>query len=320
VIRAATSDDLPLVRELCRALDAEVPDAEWHDDDSEDDVLALERAIDTGVVLLADDVGLAVATKKGERLGFLDIVYVRPEARRGGVAAELVREAAVRLGELGADMLELEVLASNGGARTVYERWGFAPVELTLAAPIDTLVQRLAAPSKGPTFGSIHVQTDDRGVVERAVHKALPRFGRSAGTTVTGPSNGWVAIHDELGDRDPKVLQRLAKELSYAIGGVVLAIGVEDGAVVRYTLYDRGGAVDEYASLPEYAGPLPPGDVVALGANPTVVSRLTGADPARVREVARTAALPADLPPALELLAQIAAVMGVAEATHGWEG
>jgi GNAT superfamily N-acetyltransferase len=320
VIRAATSDDLPLVRELCRAFDAEVPDAEWHDDDSEDDVLALERAIDTGVVLLADDVGLAVATKKGERLGFLDIVYVRPEARRGGVAAELVREAAVRLGELGADMLELEVLASNGGARTVYERWGFAPVELTLAAPIDTLVQRLAAPSKGPTFGSIHVQTDDRGVVERAVHKALPRFGRSAGTTITGPSNGWVAIHDELGDRDPKVLQRLAKELSYAIGGVVLAIGVEDGAVVRYTLYDRGGAVDEYASLPEYTGPLPPGDVVALGANPTVVSRLTGADPARVREVARTAALPADLPPALELLAQIAAVMGVSEATHGWEG
>jgi len=320
VIRAATSDDLPLVRELCRAFDAEVPDAEWHDDVSEDDALALEQAIDTGVVLVADDVGLAVATKKGERLGFLDIVYVRPEARRGGVAAELVREAAVRLGELGADMLELEVLASNGGARTVYERWGFAPVELTLAAPIDTLVQRLAAPSKGPTFGSIHVQTDDQGVVERAVHKALPRFGRSAGTTVTGPANGWVAIHDELGDRDPKVLQRLAKELSYAIGGVVLAIGVEDGAVVRYTLYDRGGAVDEYASLPEYAGPLPPGDVVALGANPTVVSRLTGADPARVREVARTAALPADLPPALELLAQIAAVMGVAEATHGWEG
>ena len=320
MIRAATSDDLPLVRELCRAFDAEVPDAEWHDDDSEDDALALEQAIDTGVVLLADDVGLAVATKKGERLGFLDIVYVRPEARRGGVAAELVREAAVRLGELGADMLELEVLASNGGARTVYERWGFAPVELTLAAPIDTLVQRLAAPSKGPTFGSIHVQTDDQGVVERAVHKALPRFGRSAGTTVAGPANGWVAVHDELGDRDPKVLQRLAKELSYAIGGVVLAIGVEDGAVVRYTLYDRGGAVDEYASLPEYAGPLPPGDVFALGANPTVVSRLTGADPARVREVARTAALPADLAPALELLAQIAAVMGVAEATHGWEG
>jgi hypothetical protein len=33
---------------------------------------------------------------------------------------------------------------------------------------------------------------------------------------------------------------------------------------VRYALFDRGGAVDEYASVPEYRGPLPPGDVVAL--------------------------------------------------------
>jgi hypothetical protein len=69
--------------------------------------------------------------------------------------------------------------------------------------------------------------------------------------------------------------------------------------------------VDEYASVPEYRGPLPPGDVIALGANPTVVSRLTGADPVRVREIARTAASPADLPPALELHAQIAELMGV---------
>ena len=107
------------------------------------------------------------------------------------------------------------------------------------------------------------------------------------------------------------MLQRLAKELSYTSGGVVLALGVEDGALVRYTLYDRGAAVDEYASVPEFRGPLPPGDVIALGANPTVVARLTGADPARVREVARTAASPADLPPALELHAQIAELMGV---------
>ena len=308
MIRTATPDDLALVRELWRAFEAEIPDAEWRDDDSQDDARALEQAIGEDVVLLADDVGLAVATKKGERMGFLDIVYVRPKARRSGVAAELVREAAAQLRARGADVLELEVLASNGDARSVYERWGFAPVELTLAAPIDTLVERLAAPPTGPTFGSIHVQTDDQHAVERAVHKALPRFGRSAGTTVSVPSNGWITIHDELSDRDPKVLQRLAKELSYANGGVVLAIGIEDGAV------------DEYASLPEYSGPLPPGDVVALGANPTVVSRLTGADPARVREVARTAASPADLPPALELLAQIAALMGLADATHGWEG
>ena len=39
--------------------------------------------------------------------------------------------------------------------------------------------------------------------------------------------------------------------------------------------------------------------------------RLTGADPARVREVARTASSPADLPPAVELHGQIAELMGV---------
>ena len=52
-------------------------------------------------------------------------------------------------------------------------------------------------------------------------------------------------------------------------------------------------------------------DVVALGANPRVVSRLTGADPARVRAVARTASSPDDLPPAPELLQQIADLMGL---------
>ena len=63
--------------------------------------------------------------------------------------------------------------------------------------------------------------------------------------------------------------------------------------------------------MPEFRGPLPPGEVIALGANPTVVARLTGAEPARVREIARTASSPADLPPALELHAQIAELMGV---------
>jgi len=310
VIRNATPDDLALVRELWHAFDVEVPDAEWHDDDSEDDLRELEQAIGKDVVLLADDVGLAVATKTGDRLGFLDLLYVRPEARGKGIAHELVREAAAQLRAQGADMFELEVLASNGDARAVYERWGFAPVELTLAAPVDALLERLDR-SDGPTFGSIHVQTDDSGAVERDVHKALPRMGHSEHTMVGGPHNGWVTVRDELCDRDPNVLQRLAKELSYTSGGVVLALGVEDGALVRYTLYDRGAAVDEYASVPEFRGPLPPGDVIALGANPTVVARLTGADPARVREIARTAASAADLPPALELHAQIAELMGV---------
>jgi GNAT superfamily N-acetyltransferase len=310
VIRTATPDDLALVRELWRAFSAEVPDAEWRDDDSADDLHALEKAIGKDVVLLADDVGVAVATKRGDQVALLDILYVRPKARGSGVGRELVHETVKQLRGQGIEMLELEVLASNANARAVYERWGFAPVELTLAAPVGSLVERLER-SEGPTFGSIHVQTDDAGSVERDVRKALPRMGHSEQTTVSGAHNGWVTVDDELCNRDPSVLQRLAKELSYTNGGVVLALGVEEGALVRYTLYDRGAAVDEYASLPEFRGPLPPGDVIALGANPTVVARLTGADPARVRAIARTAASPADLPPALELHGQIAELMGV---------
>ncbi|HEV7134748.1 MAG TPA: GNAT family N-acetyltransferase [Gaiellaceae bacterium] len=322
MIRDATEADLPAIRELFRAFMHELGDLPHRDDDTEEDLAKIEAGLGKKLhVLLAEEegepVGLAVADKQGTRVGYLGSLYVRPDSRGSGLSAELVREAIVRLRAEGVEVLELDVLEANTAARAIYERWGFTPVQLNLAAPIDTLEQRLVR-SQGPTFGSVHVQTDDAGAVERAVQKALPRLGRSEGSAVTGPRNGWVAVHAELLDREPKVVQRLAKELSYVLGGVVLAIGVDRGAVVRYTLFDRGGDVDEYASVPEYDGPLPPGDVVALGANPRVVARLTGADPNRVRDIARTAKSPADLPPATELLEAIADVMGVAEAGHGW--
>ena len=123
--------------------------------------------------------------------------------------------------------------------------------------------------------------------------------------------SGWVRVRSDETDAEPERLKALAKELSYTSGGVVVSLGVQRGVVVRYDLFDRGADVDEYLSVPEYYGPLPPGDVYALGANATVVARLTGADPRRVREVARTAASPDDLPPAQELYEQLAAVLGV---------
>jgi GNAT superfamily N-acetyltransferase len=306
VIRIATADDLPLVRELWTEFEREIPEPPWHDDELEDDLRWLEGVVRDETVLLADDVGLAVALMKGKRLGFLEMLYVRPHARGAGVARELTREAAERLRARGAEVLELEVLASNAPARGIYERWGFQPSELTLAAPVDALVERLEHQAYGPTFGAVHVQTDDVEKVKRDAAKALhaePEVERG---------EGWVRVRSDVTDADPQRLKRLAKELSYTSGGVVLALGVERGAVVRYHLFDRGADVDEYLSVPEFYGPLPPGDVYALGANATVAARLTGADAKRVREVARTASSPGDLPPAQELYEQIAAVMGVA--------
>ena len=304
MIRPATADDLPLVRELWQAFNAEIPDEPWREDDLAEDLAWLEHAIREEIVLLAGEDGLAVAQRKGERLGFLDVVYVRPEARRSGLAAQLMREVAARMREGGVEMLELEVLASNAEARAIYDRWGFKPVELTLGAPLAQLEQRLA-PADGPTFGFVHVQTDDVEKVKRDAAKVL-RF--EPDVEVEG---NWVRVRSDATDAEPERLKALAKELSYTTGGVVLSLGVERGVVVRYDLFDKGADVDEYLSVPEYFGPLPPGDTYALGANATVVGRLTGADPRRVREVARTAASPGELPPAQELYEQIATVMGV---------
>ena len=304
MIRPATAEDLPLVRELWQAFNEEIPDEPWREDDLAEDLAWLEHAIRNEIVLLAGEDGLAVAQRKGNRLGFLDVVYVRPEARRSGLAAQLLREVAARMREGGVEMLELEVLASNAEARAIYDRWGFKPVELTLGAPLAQLEQRLA-PADGPTFGFVHVQTDDVEKVKRDAAKVL-RF--EPDVEVEG---NWVRVRSDATDAEPERLKALAKELSYTTGGVVLSLGVERGVVVRYDLFDKGADVDEYLSVPEYFGPLPPGDTYALGANATVVGRLTGADPRRVREVARTAASPGELPPAQELYEQIATVMGV---------
>ena len=61
---------------------------------------------------------------------------------------------------------------------------------------------------------------------------------------------------------------------------------------MRFRLYERGRMVDEYLSVPTFYGELSKGDELALAANPTLVSRLTGADRDEVRRIARTAARP----------------------------
>jgi hypothetical protein len=165
------------------------------------------------------------------------------------------------------------------------------------------------------SHGSVHVQTDDQGSVVQAVTRLVPRVFRSRATVVSAPRNGWIAVYDEVADRDPRQLGRLGRELSNATGLVVFTIGVEESTAVHYIAFERGRTLDEYLSVPEFRGPLPPGDAVALRANPTVVARLTGARPANIRSVARSAASPDELPPADELLRELALALGL-EGTH----
>ena len=67
-----------------------------------------------------------------------------------------------------------------------------------------------------------------------------------------------MAVYDEVADRDPTALLRFAREMSTRMGAVVIALSLEVDEVVRMVALDRGGIVDEYLSVPEFYGPLPP--------------------------------------------------------------
>ena len=309
IVREATSADEPTIVELLEAIFEENWDRPWPPPEVGASSFAGK------LVLLAEEDGEALGFAFGEiqpnKLAHVNIVYVRPERRRQGITKALLAEFAARGREGGAEHLSLDVSTRNEVGQKVWQRLGFTEWARRVAVPIETLESRVAGGEQGEWYASVHVQTDDFDAVQAGVAKYLPRFGGSGEARIAQPRNGWVAVYHELLDNDRKVRERLASELSNATGAVVCAIALEDGAVVRYALFDRGSIVDEYQSVPEFHGPLPPGVVVALSANPSVVARLTGAEPARVRAVARTATSPAELPPAPELFAQLANVLGL---------
>jgi hypothetical protein len=219
----------------------------------------------------------------------------------------------------GAEVIALEVGARNHAARAVYARWGLEEDVVTMNAPLDQLQRRLSSGAGGATFGSLHVQTDDVDAVARALEIYVPRLpGRSRGSIVAPPRNGYVTVYDDVCDREPDMLRRLARSISNRTGFVVITLGVESGAVLRMILFDRGGVVDEYASVPEFHKALPPGEVVSLAANPVVIERYTGATREAIRAATPSADVARDLLPPRELLADLADVLRLEGALHGW--
>ena len=310
-IRAASPDDKSLLLQLVEEFEAGLPPLPYPDDTLDEDWSKIEARMRDGVVLIAEEddraVGFTTADFRPGRVFVVDL-YVREETRKRGVAKALLAGVADTARQRGCTHLELQVESRNDEALTVYRRLGFEEGAKILRVELPALEARLAR-TRGEGFGAVHVQTDDSGSVERAVAQTMPRFGRHSGWSVDPAPNGWTRVSFEPFDRD--VQTKLARELSDRSGAVVVSLAVEDGTVVRFLLYERGRMVDEYLSVPEYYGPLPPGDALALRANPTLVARLTGADPARVRAVARTAETPGELPSAAEVYGQIAEVMGL---------
>ncbi len=294
---------------------SESPDAPpWADTSWEANEPELQRALHANALFLAEDGGRGVGFVSSwleDHVGRIGDLYVEKAARGGGAGRELMGAVIENLRARGATHL---LVNAHPDALRLYELLGFREISRNLV--IDLEVREVGA---GRSFGSIHVQTDDLGAVERAVRQFVPRLpGGSRGSIVSPVRDGWIAVYDDVCDRDPSMLRRLATELSDRMGTVVLSLGVEHDEVVRFVLLEAGRVVDEYLSVPEHYGALPPGDAIALAANPRVVGRLTGADPAAVRAAARTANSPSELPSADELIGEIARAIGVEGWEHGW--
>ncbi|MDX6400524.1 MAG: hypothetical protein QOF27_1130 [Gaiellaceae bacterium] len=316
-MRPATVKDRDIVRGLWEEFEQELGgpaylletwDEAWPD---------LLETVRKGIALIAEEDGepvgfiFCVLGDRGRKTAHVTDFYVRPDVRNKGIGRALLTEIIEPTRERGLDHVSLEVLLRNADARRLYERLGFTPVDLFMVAPVAVLAEQLVSEAPPDSFGSLHVQTDDETGVERAVAQFLPRLGRSAFSEVGSSKNGWVTVVDELCDHDRSAQRRLGTELSERMGVPVVALALEEEAVVRFLLFERGRMVDEYLSVPTYYGELNKADELSLSANPTLASRLTGADPARVRAVARTASTAAELPPARELLNQIADVLGL---------
>jgi hypothetical protein len=227
-----------------------------------------------------------------------------------GGGNDLVRDLVAHFRAQGVEHVSLNVELPNDEALAYWRRLGFTDYRRSLMTDLESLERRLTGGAV-PSTGSIQLQTDDVSAVEKAVARWVPRVVRSRTSVVAPPRNGWIGVYDDVAAAQPEQLRRLASELSYVTGGVVVALGVEQGAVIRLVAYDKGRVADEYLSVPEYYGPLPPGDAIALRANPTLLGRLTGAKPAEIRAAARTAASPAELPPVEEHFAELARTLGI---------
>jgi ribosomal protein S18 acetylase RimI-like enzyme len=309
-IRPATEADEATLRALWEEFEQEVP---WELEDPETwadewkDTLADIRA---GGVFLAEDsegaLGVARIEAPVRGRAHVQFVHVRPRARRQGVAKALLRECVRHAGESGARFVSLEVLTSNEPARIVWSRLGFEEAAKFMATPLEALRDRLDRHDGGESRAITHVQSDDEVSVERAVSQFIPRLEQPEVRT----TDSWIRVADPVFDRDREAHGRFARELSDRLGAVTIALALE-GEVVRFRIYERGRMVDEYLSVPTWYGELPKGDELALAANPTLVSRLTGASRDDVRRIARNAETPAELPPAAELFEQIARLLGL---------
>jgi GNAT superfamily N-acetyltransferase len=131
-IRPARTEEveemLPLIRAYCQFYETE-PD----DDGLRKMFETLISDPSQGAVFLARDGGTAVgfatldwkwSSLKAARIGYLEDLFVDPEARGGGIADALIRACAERCRELDMPALQWLTAPDNRRAQRVYDRTG----------------------------------------------------------------------------------------------------------------------------------------------------------------------------------------------------
>ena len=142
----------------------------------------MDEILDAGLAFVAEEnetiEGFALARRKRGTHGVLTDLYVRPEARRKGVATALTTAVAGALAEMGATHVTLSVDVGNAPARAAYASWGFREEHLTLVSEIGELERLASTAETGPSFrfrpsaDRRHRCCHARG---RAVHPAADR-------------------------------------------------------------------------------------------------------------------------------------------------
>jgi ribosomal protein S18 acetylase RimI-like enzyme len=138
-IRRATEGDLEPMRVLWGESIAEITFTPYPGSPFEtslvSDHLALV-AVDGEMI-----VGTVYANTTSPDFGFVFGLYVRPEARRKGVAQALMYAIAAALREEGKRYVVLSVDTPNEKARALYERLGFEDAARMLRADIERLLE-----------------------------------------------------------------------------------------------------------------------------------------------------------------------------------
>ena len=221
--------DLTLVHELWRAFNAEVKERRSTTRTRTRSSRRWSR-VSENVRLLADDDGsVALRTRDGGTRSARRLLYVRPgrakRQRRGGASPEAAPRAASGRRPRCSSIRSSRRMPARARSTSAS---GFRPsisarsaARRARGAPRRSRRADSAPSTSRPTT---------RARSSATVPKVLPRTARR-GTTVDGP-HGWMDVRDESRPRS-RELRRLAQGALLQIGGVALALGVEDGTVVR---------------------------------------------------------------------------------------